>query len=200
LAIGLSAQGIGPGDEVIVPGHTFVASWLGVSRAGAVPVGADVDTASFNLDPASVAAAISPRTAAIMPVHLYGNPAAMDDINALAARHGLLVLEDAAQAHGARYRGRRVGSLGHAAGFSFYPTKNLGALAMAAQSSRMTPDSPSAPAATATTARPANTSTRPPAPTRASTSCRPHSCACGCRTWMPTMPVAAPSPRLTVTA
>ena len=128
LAIALRAQGVGPGDEVIVPGHTFIASWLAVSEVGAVPVGVDVDSASFNLDPAGIAAAITPRTVAIMPVHLYGNPAPMDAINAVAARHGLFVLEDAAQAHGARYRGRRAGSLAHAAGFSFYPTKNLGAL------------------------------------------------------------------------
>src|SRR6266851_9243761 len=128
LAIALWAQGIGSGDEVIVPGHTFIASWLAVSRTGAVPVGADVEPHSFNLDPASVEAAITPRTAAIMPVHLYGNPAAMDEINRVAARRGLFVLEDAAQAHGARYRSRPAGSLGDAAGFSFYPTKNLAAL------------------------------------------------------------------------
>src|SRR5260370_700334 len=128
LGIVLWAQGVGPGDEVIVPGHTFIASWLAVSRTGAVPVGADVEPHSFNLDPASVEAAITPRTAAIMPVHLYGNPAAMDEINRVAARRGLFVLEDAAQAHGARYRARRTGALGHAAGFSFYPTKNLAAL------------------------------------------------------------------------
>lgn len=128
LAITLRAQGVKPGDEVIVPGHTFIASWLAVAQVGAVPVGADVNPLSRNLDPASVAAAVTPRTVAVMPVHLYGNPAAMDEINALAARHGLFVLEDAAQAHGARYRGRRTGSLGQAAGFSFYPTKNLGAL------------------------------------------------------------------------
>src|SRR5216684_6315480 len=128
LAIALKAHGVRPGDEVIVPGHTFIASWLAVARIGAVPVGADVEPHSFNLDPASVEAAITPRTAAIMPVHLYGNPAAMDAINRVAARHGLFVLEDAAQAHGARYRSRRAGALGDAAGFSFYPTKNLGAL------------------------------------------------------------------------
>ncbi len=128
LAIALKAQGVRPGDEVIVPGHTFIASWLAVSQIGAVPIGADVDPNSFNLDPDGLAAAITPRTVAIMPVHLYGNPAAMDEINRVAARHGLFVLEDAAQAHGARYRSRPAGSLGHAAGFSFYPTKNLGAL------------------------------------------------------------------------
>lgn len=128
LAIALKARGIGPGDEVIVPGHTFIASWLAVSQIGAVPIGTDVDPNSFNLDPGSIEAALSPCTVAIMPVHLYGNPAAMDEIDRIAARHGLFVLEDAAQAHGARYRGRRAGSLGNAAGFSFYPTKNLGAL------------------------------------------------------------------------
>jgi dTDP-3-amino-3,4,6-trideoxy-alpha-D-glucose transaminase len=128
LAIALRAQGIGPGDEVIVPGYTFIASWLAVSQIGALPVGADVDRASFNLDPASVAAAITPRTAAIMPVHLYGNPAPMQAIGAIARRHGLFLLEDAAQAHGARHRSRTAGSLGQAAGFSFYPTKNLGVL------------------------------------------------------------------------
>ena len=128
LAIALKAQGVRPGDEVIVPGHTFIASWLALSQIGAVPIGADVDPNSFNLDPGSIEAAITPRTVAIMPVHLYGNPAAMDEINRVAARHGLFVLEDAAQAHGARYRGRPAGSLGAAAGFSFYPTKNLAAL------------------------------------------------------------------------
>ena len=128
LAIALKAQGVRPGDEVIVPGHTFIASWLAVSQIGAVPIGADVDANSFNLDPDCIEVALSPRTAAIMPVHLYGNPAAMDEINRVAARHGLFVLEDAAQAHGTRYRSRPAGSLGHAAGFSFYPTKNLAAL------------------------------------------------------------------------
>jgi len=128
LAIALRARGIGPGDEVIVPGHTFIASWLAVAQVGAVPIAADVRPDTCNLDPDSLAAAITPRTAAVMPVHLYGNPAPMDAINRLAARHGLFVLEDAAQAHGARYRGRRAGVLGNAAAFSFYPTKNLGAL------------------------------------------------------------------------
>jgi len=128
LAIALRAQGIGPGDEVIVPGHTFIASWLAVSQTGAIPVAADVEPHSGNLDPAAVAALISPRSAAIMPVHLYGQPAAMEAINRIAARHGLFVLEDAAQAHGARHQGRRAGGLGDAAAFSFYPTKNLGAL------------------------------------------------------------------------
>lgn len=112
LAIALRVQGVGPGDEVVVPGHTFIASWLAVSQVGAVPIAVDVDPHSFNLDPAGIEAAITPRTVAIMPVHLYGNPAAMEEINRVAARHGLFVLEDAAQAHGARYRSRRAGSLG----------------------------------------------------------------------------------------
>ncbi len=124
----LRAAGIGPGDEVIVPAYTWVATWLGVTRAGARPVGVDVLPATYNIDPDLVDAAITPRTAAILPVHLRGEPAEMDAISALAAERGLLVIEDAAQAHGARYRGRRAGSLGFAAAFSFYPTKNLGAL------------------------------------------------------------------------
>lgn len=124
----LKASGIGPGDEVIVPSNTFIATWLAVSQCGATPVPVEPVEATYNLDPARVAAAITPRTRAIVPVHLYGQPADMDPLLALAAQHGLLVLEDAAQAHGARYRGRRSGALGHAAAFSFYPGKNLGAL------------------------------------------------------------------------
>jgi dTDP-4-amino-4,6-dideoxygalactose transaminase len=127
LELMLRGYGIGAGDEVIVPGHTFIATWLAVSRAGATPVPVDVDPRTFNVDPALVEAAIGPRTRAIMPVHLYGLPAEMDELGELAGRHDLLLLEDAAQAHGANYRGRRAGSLGHAAGFSFYPGKNLGA-------------------------------------------------------------------------
>jgi dTDP-3-amino-3,4,6-trideoxy-alpha-D-glucose transaminase len=127
LELMLRAYGIGAGDEVIVPGHTFIATWLAVSRAGATPMPVDVDPRTFNIDPALVEAAIGPRTRAIMPVHLYGLPAEMGELSELAGRHDLLLLEDAAQAHGARYRGRRAGSLGHAAGFSFYPGKNLGA-------------------------------------------------------------------------
>jgi dTDP-3-amino-3,4,6-trideoxy-alpha-D-glucose transaminase len=127
LELMLRGYGVGPGDEVIVPGHTFVATWLGVSRAGATPVPVDIDSATYNIDPALVEAAIGERTRAIMPVHLYGLPAPLDELSEIAARHELLLLEDAAQAHGAIYRGRRAGSLGHAAGFSFYPGKNLGA-------------------------------------------------------------------------
>lgn len=128
LHLVLRAYGIGPGDEVIVPSNTFIATWLAVSQAGAVPVPVEPDARTYNLDPALVEAAVTPRTRAIMPVHLYGQPADMDPINDIARRHGLKVVEDAAQAHGARYKGRRTGGLGDAAGFSFYPGKNLGAL------------------------------------------------------------------------
>ena len=128
IELTLRAAGIGPGDEVIVPAYTWVATWLAVSAVGATPVGVDVDEATYNIDPSLAEAAVGERTTAIVPVHLRGEPADMDAINAIAARHDLLVIEDAAQAHGARHRGRRVGSLGDAAAFSFYPAKNLGAL------------------------------------------------------------------------
>ena len=123
----LRALGIGAGDEVIVPSNTYIATWLAVSYAGATPVPVEPDEATFNLDPARVEEAITPRTRAVMPVHLYGQPADMDGLGEVAGRHGLRVIEDAAQAHGARYRGRLAGALGDAAGFSFYPGKNLGA-------------------------------------------------------------------------
>jgi dTDP-4-amino-4,6-dideoxygalactose transaminase len=128
LHLTLRALDVGPGDEVIVPSNTFIATWLAVSYAGATPVPVEPDEQTYNLDPALVEAAITPRTKAIMPVHLYGQPADMDAINELAAKYGIAVVEDAAQAQGARLRGRRAGGLGHAAGFSFYPGKNLGAL------------------------------------------------------------------------
>jgi len=128
LCLALLAAGIGPGDEVIVPGHTFIASALGVVHAGATPVFCDVDAATGLIDVDCAAAAVTARTAAILPVHLYGQACDMDAVGALAARHGLFVLEDAAQAHGAMLGERRVGSLGDAAAFSFYPSKNLGAL------------------------------------------------------------------------
>lgn len=123
----LRAYEIGVGDEVIVPAHTFIATWLGVSNCGATPVPVEPDGTTYNIDATKIEAAITPRTKAILPVHLYGQPADMDAINQIAQRHGLKVIEDAAQAHGARYKGRRVGTLGDAAGFSFYPGKNLGA-------------------------------------------------------------------------
>ena len=124
----LRAMDIGPGDEVIVPGNTFIATWLAVSQAGATPVPVDPDPFTCNITAAGITAAITPRTKAIMPVHLYGQPAEMGPIMALAERHGLRVIEDAAQAHGARWAGQRTGGLADAAGFSFYPGKNLGAL------------------------------------------------------------------------
>lgn len=124
----LRAYGIGPGDEVIVPANTYVATWLAVSFAGGRPVPVEPDELTFNLDPSRLEAAITPHTKAIIPVHLYGQPADMDAINSIARQHGLKVVEDAAQAHGALYKGRRTGALGDAAGFSFYPGKNLGAL------------------------------------------------------------------------
>lgn len=128
LHLVLCAWGVGAGDEVIVPSNTYIATWLAVSYTGAVPVAVEPDPNTFNIDPAQIEAAITPRTRAIIPVHLYGQPANMDVIMQIAERHGLNVLEDAAQAHGARCGGRRTGGLGHAAGFSFYPGKNLGAL------------------------------------------------------------------------
>src|SRR5687767_5415083 len=124
----LRAMDIGTGDEVIVPTNTYIATWLAVSNAGAIPVPVEPDERTFNLDPAQIEKAITPRTRAIIPVHLYGQPADIDPINDLAGKYGLAVIEDAAQAHGARYKGKRVGGLGDAAGFSFYPGKNLGAL------------------------------------------------------------------------
>lgn len=123
------ALDIGPGDEVIVPSNTFIATWLAVSYAGATPVPVEPDPRTYNLDPARIEAAITPRTKAIMPVHLYGQPAEMDVINAIARKHGLKVIEDSAQAQGAHYKGQRTGGLGDAAGHSFYPGKNLGAFA-----------------------------------------------------------------------
>jgi dTDP-3-amino-3,4,6-trideoxy-alpha-D-glucose transaminase len=128
LTLILRALDIGPGDEVIVPSMTFVATWLAVSGSGATPVPAEPDARGFNLDPRAVEARITARTRAILPVHLYGEPADMTALAVIASRHGLALIEDAAQAHGARHRGRRAGSLGTAAGFSFYPGKNLGAL------------------------------------------------------------------------
>ncbi|PXX42529.1 DegT/DnrJ/EryC1/StrS family aminotransferase [Undibacterium pigrum] len=124
----LRAYGIGEGDEVIVPSNTYIASWLAVSYAGATPVAVEPDLATYNIDPAKIAAAITPKTKAIMVVHLYGQLADMDPIIAIAREHGLKVIEDAAQSHGATYKGRVSGGLGDAAAHSFYPGKNLGAL------------------------------------------------------------------------
>jgi dTDP-4-amino-4,6-dideoxygalactose transaminase/acetyltransferase-like isoleucine patch superfamily enzyme len=127
LHLGLLAVGVGPGDEVITTPFTFVATAAAIGYTGARPVLVDIDPRSFNIDVTQIEQAITPRTKAIMPVHLYGQPADMDAILEIARRHGLAVVEDAAQAHGAEYRGRRVGALGDVGGFSFYPGKNLGA-------------------------------------------------------------------------
>lgn len=128
LRLALLARGIGPGDEVLVPGQTFVATWLAVSGVGARPVPVDVDPETHGMDPDAAAAAVTPRTAAIVPVDLYGHPAHHPALRALADRHRLWVLDDAAQAHGARLYGRPVAAWADAAAWSFYPGKNLGAL------------------------------------------------------------------------
>src|SRR5256885_16126439 len=127
LELALRAYDIGPGDEVITAANSFIASALAISHAGATPVLVDVDPFTHTIDVTGIERAITSRTKAILPVHLYGHPAHMDPIRQLAEQHGLIVIEDACQAHGARYKGRRAGSLGHAAAFSFYPGKNLGA-------------------------------------------------------------------------
>jgi len=127
LEFALRAYGIGPDDEVITAANTFIATVLAIMATGARPILVDVNRETYNIDPAAIEAAITPRTKAIMPVHLYGQPADMQPILEIARKHGLIVVEDAAQAHGAWYDGRRAGALGHAAGFSFYPAKNLGA-------------------------------------------------------------------------
>lgn len=128
LHLVLRAYDIGEGDEVIVPSNTYIATWLAASHAGATPIPVEPIAATYNIDPARIEAAITSKTRAIIAVHLYGQPADMDPINDVARKYGLKVIEDAAQAHGARYKGRRVGTLGDAAGFSFYPGKNLGAI------------------------------------------------------------------------
>lgn len=127
LRLALTALGLEPGDEVITVPHTFIATTEAITQAGGKPVFVDVDPLTATIDPARVESAITPRTRILLPVHLYGQPAEMEPLMQLARRHGLSVLEDAAQAHGARYHGKRAGSLGHAAAFSFYPGKNLGA-------------------------------------------------------------------------
>src|SRR5262245_10798078 len=127
LVLAIRAYGVGPGDEVVTVANTFIATGEAILLNGARPVFVDVDPDTFTMDPGALEAAITPRTRLIVPVHLYGHPAPMAAINRVAARHGLPVLEDAAQAHGAEEGGRRAGGLGHAACFSFYPAKNLGA-------------------------------------------------------------------------
>lgn len=128
LILALRALDIGPGDEVIVPSNTYIATWLAVSAVGARPVPVEPDPASYNIDPARIEAAITSRTRALLPVHLYGQPADLDPILNIAHKHGLKVVEDAAQCHGARYKGKRIGAHGDIVCWSFYPGKNLGAL------------------------------------------------------------------------
>ena len=128
LHLALRALGVGPGDEVIVPSNTYIATWLAVSQCGATPVPVEPDARTYNIDPARIEQAITPATRVIMPVHLYGQPADLDPILAIARKHGLRVVEDAAQAHGARYKGGRIGAHGDVVAWSFYPGKNLGAL------------------------------------------------------------------------
>jgi dTDP-4-amino-4,6-dideoxygalactose transaminase len=128
LHLALRAMDVGSGDEVIVPSNTYIATWLAVSQCGATPVPVEPDARTFNIDPALVEAAVTPRTKVILPVHLYGQPADLDPIIAIARKHGLRVLEDGAQAHGARYKGQRLGAHGDAVAWSFYPGKNLGAM------------------------------------------------------------------------
>ena len=144
LTLALQAAGIGPGDEVVVPAHTFIASALAVVHAGATPVFCDVDDGTGLIDPDAAAAAVTGRTAALLPVHLYGQACDMDAIGALAQRHGLLVLEDSAQAHGATWRGTRTGSLGTAAAFCSIRARTLARWATLGRSVRTTPASPSA--------------------------------------------------------
>ena len=128
LHLALRAMDVGPADEVIVPSNTYIATWLAVSQCGATLVPVEPSEATYNLDPALIEAAITPRTKVILPVHMYGQPADMDPILTIARRHGLRVLEDGAQAHGARYKGQHIGAHGDVVAWSFYPGKNLGAL------------------------------------------------------------------------
>ena len=128
IYLGLRAMGVGPGDEVIVPSHTYIATWLAVTQTGAIPVPVEPLEPTYNIDPEKIRDAISDRTKVILPVHLYGQPADLDPILEVAKSHGLRVLEDAAQAHGAAYKGRRIGTHGDIVAWSFYPGKNLGAM------------------------------------------------------------------------
>jgi dTDP-4-amino-4,6-dideoxygalactose transaminase len=128
LHLALRAMEVGPGDEVVVPSNTYIATWLAVSQCGATPVPVEPCPHTYNIDPNRIEAAITSRTKVILPVHLYGQPADMDPILNVARKHGLRVLEDGAQAHGARYRGQRLGAHGDAVAWSFYPGKNLGAM------------------------------------------------------------------------
>ncbi len=127
LHLALLALGVGPGDEVIVPSNTYIATWLAISQCGAIPVPVEPNEATYNIDPCRIEAAISRRTKVILPVHLYGQPADLDPILKIARKYNLRVLEDGAQAHGSRYKGKRIGAHGDVVAWSFYPGKNLGA-------------------------------------------------------------------------
>lgn len=128
LHLALRAMDVGPGDEVIVPSNTYIATWLAVSQCGATPVPVEPDSATYNIDSALIESAITSKTKVILPVHLYGQPADLDPILVIAKKYGLRVLEDGAQAHGARYKGKRIGSHSDVVAWSFYPGKNLGAM------------------------------------------------------------------------
>lgn len=140
LHLSLLAMEVGPGDEVIVPSNTYIATWLAVSQCGATPVPVEPLETTYNIDAGRIEAAITKRTKVIIPVHLYGQPADLDPILAIARKHGVRVLEDAAQAHGARYKGSRIGGHGDAVAWSFYPGKNLGALGDAGAVTSNNPD------------------------------------------------------------
>lgn len=140
LVLALRALNVGPGDEVIVPANTYIATWLAVSAVGAKPVPIEPNPTTHNIDTKRIAAAITPRTKVLLPVHLYGQPADMDPILDIAQRHGLRVIEDAAQAHGAQYKGKRIGAHGDIVCWSFYPGKNLGALGDAGAITTDNPD------------------------------------------------------------
>lgn len=128
LRLALQAMGVGPGDEVIVPSNTYIATWLAVSQCGAIPIAVEPIIGTYNIDPTLIEGAITSRTKVILPVHLYGQPADLDPILSIAKKYELYVLEDGAQAHGAKYKGRRIGAHGDAVAWSFYPGKNLGAM------------------------------------------------------------------------
>lgn len=140
LHLGLRAMGVGYGDEVIVPSNTFIATWLAVSQCGATPVPVEPIEETYNINSELIESAITPRTKVIIPVHLYGQPADLEPILAIARKHKLMVLEDAAQAHGARYKGQRLGGHGDAVAWSFYPGKNLGAMGDAGAVTTNNPD------------------------------------------------------------
>jgi dTDP-4-amino-4,6-dideoxygalactose transaminase len=140
LHLALCAMNVGPGDEVIVPANTFIATWLAVSQCGAIPIPVEPLISTYNIDPERIETAITARTKVIIPVHLYGQPADLDPILVLAKKHGLRVLEDAAQAHGARYKRKRLGGHGDVVAWSFYPGKNLGALGDAGAVTTNDPD------------------------------------------------------------